>query len=100
MAVGTKYLPLPVPRFSTGNPYWPDPREIWRGFKPLFHPRNSARDFLYANVWEMNKLDPHGAYCVRTATQLTIRIYLRLTVRENVRRLLIQQKEKKNEEAA
>ena len=97
--IGAKFLPLP--RFSPDNPYWVDPSIRWGWLHPQYRPKLTARHFLYASTWETTRFDPHGAYCVRTAQALTIRVNLRVWLRHDMKEWWIKSKEKKdNEEAA
>lgn len=58
---------LPRPQFSSNNPYWQRPSKL--------SPPLTARDFLYASMWEINRrFDVHGAACVRAATVLTVKL--------------------------
>src|ERR1700675_2009875 len=77
-ALGERWMNYPRPQFSTANPYWQDPRKFFKGLAPEALPRLSARDFLYATTWEVWRPDIHGAYCVRSATQLTVRLNFRI----------------------
>lgn len=72
--LGQQYLPRP--QFSLDNPYWRIPE---MGFRIEYRPRLSARDFLYATSWEINRrFDVHGANCVRVAMQRSFWVNLRL----------------------
>lgn len=76
---------LPHPQFSSSNPYW-QKLEI-PGVNPQCLPQLSWRDFLYANVWEMNKLDPHLAHCVRYTQQLTVRLNFWFSIRNQLKEI-------------
>lgn len=100
VGLGQQYMSkLPIPKFSSNNPYWKNPAELWGWLRPEYRPRLSARDFLYATTWEIYKWDVHGAHLVRQATIRTIRINFRFEVWASVNRCLAQQREKKDEKA-
>ncbi len=98
MGLGSQYLPKPI--FSTANPYWQDPRKFWGNIAPEIQPKLSARDFLYATTWEIWRWDVQGAYCVRQATVLTVRINWKLQWRSTIEKMLAKQKEKLHEKVA
>lgn len=56
---------------------------------PAYRPRLSAKDFLYASIWEISRpYDTHGAYCCRSAMLLTLKVnrpYFGLKLREQFR---------------
>lgn len=68
---------LPTPQFSANNPYWRNPRELWGWLRAELWPRNNAHNFLYASMWELERFDNHGAWCVHDAMVRTVRINLR-----------------------
>lgn len=90
MGLGSQYLPKP--QFSTVNPYWQDPRKFWGNIAPEVRPRMSARDFLYATTWEIFRWDIQGAYCVRSATQLTVRLNFRVGIVNQIKEKLHNEK--------
>lgn len=74
---------LPLPQFDRSNPYWRDPRI--NGVKTEYQPRLSARDFLYATVWEsMRRYDWLTAMCVRLATVLTVKVNWYFDIRNQI----------------
>lgn len=74
---------LPVPQFSSSNPYWRD-RRI-NGVFPAYQPRNSAQDFMYASVWERDfRRDLYGAHCVRMDITAAVRAAILMATRSRM----------------
>jgi hypothetical protein len=92
---------LPRPSFSPSNPYWIDYGETWKNIYPMYRPRNTAQDFLYASRWEIFRpFDVHGAYCVRTATVLTARVNWRVWLHNELKSWKFNQIGEKSEKTA
>lgn len=89
--VGQQFLPKP--QFSSDNPYW---IPLWKFPHPKLAAQmkmHTGQDFLYANTWERTHMDPHMAYCVRTAMQRTVNISWAFDVQRQIKNLLLNQKE-------
>lgn len=89
--VGQQFLPLP--KFSSENPYWKDPAETHSFLLPDYRPKLSAQDFLYASTWEIWRRDVHMANCVRVAVQRTVRINWYVGIRRQIRDILLKEKQ-------
>lgn len=77
---------LPAPNFSKHNPYWLPVTVI--GVRPEFQPQLSWLDFLYASTWEQQAPDMLGAYCVRTANERSVKLFMYQSIRNQTKELL------------
>jgi hypothetical protein len=81
---------LPRPGFSERNPYWVDYAKFFPFIHAPYRKRNNGHDFLAAAMWERVCADTVGAYCVRQATVLTLRIQAVWLMRQQVKELWIE----------
>lgn len=87
---------VPVPKFSSENPYFQNPAHTWGFLRPEYRPKLTGQDYLMACTWEINRWDWLGARFWKEAMLAGVRATCTLSIKLQI---AAQIKGEKNEKA-